>query len=35
MRLEDAERSDIMQALKELEGITISSVWQSDQGAFK
>jgi acetoin utilization protein AcuB len=35
MRLEGAERSDIVQALKELEGITVSSVWQSDQGAFR
>jgi acetoin utilization protein AcuB len=35
MRLEGAERDDIVQALKELEGVTVSGVWQSDQGAFK
>jgi acetoin utilization protein AcuB len=35
MRLEGAERDDVVQALKELEGVTVLSVWQSDQGAFK
>jgi len=35
MRLEGVERSEILQALRELEGISVSNVWQSDQGAFK
>jgi len=35
MRLEGAECDDIVQTLKELEGVTLAGVWQSDQGAFK
>jgi acetoin utilization protein AcuB len=35
MRLEGAECDDIVHTLKELEGVTLASVWQSDQGAFK
>ena len=35
MRLEGAECDDIVQTLKELEGVTLAGVWQSDHGAFK
>lgn len=35
MRLEGAECDDIVQALKELEGVTVAGVWQGDQEAFK